>query len=216
MARAAFQIQITGRAQLEKAFNALPAAFQRKLLRPALREGAKVLRESVRHTAQALLSTSESPAPHVADTLRVKAMKRDRSARGRIGLIVITGRREELGIRPPSAKEQVEFDRRRAEDDRGRASAKAAGRRYRAPKRKRLGPGYYPAHLEYGYIHGSTHVPGLHWMRRGLEAGRDAATAKVADELTKRLKGAVGLDNATDQEFFADVDLGGAAPAEVF
>lgn len=92
---AGFDIKIEGHDALARAFKALPLKVQRKVLRPALRAGAKVARAAV--AAQAPRSDE---APHVADTLKIKAMKRKR---GRIGLVVITAKRELLGIKDPDA-----------------------------------------------------------------------------------------------------------------
>ena len=142
-----FSIKIEGRAALEKAFNELPLKIQKQILRPALRAGAKVMRTSV----QAVAPVSDT-APHVRDTLKIKAMKRDRSAKGRIGLVIITAKRAVLGIRDFTEAEKSELDRRRAVREGLRAGAKASGTKYVAPAfgKKRIGPGYYPAHIEIG------------------------------------------------------------------
>ena len=186
-----FSIKIEGRAALEKAFNELPLKIQKQILRPALRAGAKVMRTSV----QAVAPVSDT-APHVRDTLKIKAMKRDRSAKGRIGLVIITAKRAVLGIRDFTEAEKSELDRRRAVREGLRAGAKASGTKYVAPAfgKKRIGPGYYPAHIEYGYMRGGVHVPANPWMKRGLEQGRQAATDAVANEIERRMRTAAGLD----------------------
>lgn len=204
MARTAtMELRLEGAKELERAFNALPAAFQRKALRPALRAGTKVMREAVRHEAQASLATSGSPAPHVADTLKIKAMKRKR---GRVGFVVITAPRVVLGIKSADT--------------------------------------YYPAHIEYGHLTGPRvqtvtleplpgenrratnrrtqleagrqHVPANPFMKRGLEAGRAAATAAIVTELASRMNDITGLDKPGAQVPTSEVDLGDLSPAEVF
>jgi hypothetical protein len=215
-----FTIQIEGRERLARAFNVLPAVIQRKALRPALRAAAKVVQGEVRHTAQSMLGSGDGP-PHVADSLKVRAMKRDRSKRGRIGMVVQAGRRPELAIK---------------------------------------GRGYYPAHVEFGYlagprVHGPVatahryilnydaasgtwrrsrlntdyvkgsgeefrggqrrHVPAKPFMRTGLERARPRAMQVLADTLSANLKKMAGASDLTDEEFYADA-LGPDESPEVF
>jgi len=187
-ARPSLQLTLEGFEAVANAFNALPAQFQGQFLRPALRAGAKVMLASVARTAP-----KSSEAPHVSMTLKVKAMKRKT---GRVGYVVITGKRPSLGIKNQNT--------------------------------------YYPAHLEYGYLTGPRvqgpvnpakgessrdafkrmqleggrrHVPGTHWMRRGLEAGRATAATAVAQELSRRMKASIGLDKLSDAEVFGGPDV---------
>jgi hypothetical protein len=189
-------IELKGQEALAAIFNALPDKIQKKAIRPALRAGAKVIREVWREEIQRSLSNSDSPAPHLADTLHVKAMRRDRSKSGRIGYVVITGRRSELGIRDATDKEKAVFDRRRRIREQARKSARARGDRYVAPvfALKNVGPGYYPAHIEFGYVHGGRHIPGNPYGKRALESARGAAEAEVARVLSEKLRTASGLD----------------------
>lgn len=212
-ARPSFEIAISGREELNKLFNGLPRAIQVKALRPALRAGAKVLREFVRHSANASFS-GDSGAPHVADTLKIKAMKRDRSKAGRIGVIVITATKAELGIDAddrsyypahveyghlagPRVQGPVEFDETRRTADgsfaKKNVTETAAKRAFQASQRR--------------------HIPANPFMRRGLDAGRSAATRAIADELTVRLKRLAGAESLSDAEFFESSDA--LEPAEV-
>lgn len=85
------ELSLTGHDAIVKAFNELPAKLQRSILRPALRAGAKVLRASVQASAP-----RSDEAPHMADSLKIKALKRKR---GRVGYVVITAKRPILGIK---------------------------------------------------------------------------------------------------------------------
>ena len=84
-------IDLEGYDALTKAFNALPLKLQSRFLRPALRDGAKVMLKAVQRNAP-----RSDEAPHMDATLKIKAMKRKR---GRVGFVVITGRRDALGIK---------------------------------------------------------------------------------------------------------------------
>lgn len=211
MAKASFTIQIKGQDALNKAFNALPVQLQRKALRPALRAGAKVMRTFVQAEARATFTKSDSPAPHVADTLKIKAMKRDRSKRGRIGLVVITAKREVLGVADnltgyypanieygylagPRVQGPVDID----EDRRGKEGAK--------PSQK----------AKAALQSGRRHIPANPWMKRGLESGRSASEAAIAEELKRRMKALAGPGAAgiSDAEFFDD--LGPDESADIF
>lgn len=89
-----FVVQIEGYEKAARALEALPLKLQRKVLRPAMRDGAKVIATAA--TREALTSFgSANPAPHLADTIRVRA---GRGKRGEIRLVVTTGKRSELDI----------------------------------------------------------------------------------------------------------------------
>lgn len=200
------RVQITGMEKITEVLHGLPDRLGNGIVRSALRDGAKVGKEIARHEIQASLSATEQPAPHLADTLRIKAMKRDRSKKGRIGFVVITGRRDELAI---TKAEQGVLDRRRRIREGLRDVAKKLGKKYRAPTFAKLGPGYYPAHIEFGYIdeHGN-HVPANPYMKRALEQARPIVTAAVGESIARRLKDAVGLDkDASDEALTEEVEV---------
>lgn len=204
---AGFDIKIEGHDALARAFKALPIKVQRKVLRPALRAGAKVARAAV--AAQAPRSDE---APHVADTLKIKAMKRKR---GRIGLVVITGKRSELGIKESTDSQRRAYNQRkrleRVMTKQGTSAGGLGVLETLADLKRRDGPGYYPAHIEYGYRKkDGTHVPANPFMKRGLEQSRGPATAAVAAEMSKRMKDLAGTPDVSDQDFFAETDGGEA------
>lgn len=211
MAKAGFTIQITGQDALAKVFNALPVQIQRKALRPALRAGAKVLREYVKAEARSTFVKSASPAPHVADTINIKAFKRDRSQRGRVGFLVITGKKEQLGIganRDSYYPAHVEFGylagpRNAVQGpldftpvDRTKGGKFKSGGRTKAQALAELNAAFRATRR---------HIPANPWMRRGLEAGRDAALRATTAELSRRLKSMVGAESMSDREFYDDI-----------
>lgn len=213
MPAAGFEIRITGREALAKAFNALPVAIQRKALRPALRAGAKVMRESVKRTARSMLSKSGSPAPHVADSLKIKAMKRDRSKRGRVGFVVITAKRPDLEIEGEGYyPAHVEYGHLAGPRVQGPLQYDETQRKGGKFAKKGRTKKTAMAELQSG----RTHVPAVPFMKTGLEAGRASSMQAIADELTARLKDLSGLGRETsDADFFSD-DIGLDESADVF
>lgn len=201
-------IDLEGYDALTKAFNALPLKLQSRFLRPALRDGAKVMLKAVQRNAP----RSDKP-PHVDMTLKIKAMKRKR---GRVGFVVITGKKAELGIREATAQEKFNYNRakrlermlKRGGSDAGGISGAASTLSEIKALKRRSGPGYYPAHIEYGYRTASgKHVPANPWMKRGLEDGRAEATETIAQSLSRRLKESVGLESLSDAEVFGGPDV---------
>lgn len=93
-------ITVTGHADVDKLLAELPDRLLAAPLRKGLRAGAKIAADAVKHEAQASLSDSDSPAPHVSDEIVVRAMKRSRAKRRRVGMVVMAGRRATLGIKP--------------------------------------------------------------------------------------------------------------------
>lgn len=85
-----FDLQITGIEDVKKMFEALPLAVQKKALRPALRKGAKITLEKAKQLCPA-------KSGKLRKSLKVRAIKRNRKG---IGVVVITGTRQELGIKP--------------------------------------------------------------------------------------------------------------------
>ena len=86
---ALFQIDIVGLPAVQRAFDVLPFAIQRKVLKPALESGAHFLMSALR-------SAAPVDTGALRDHLRVRAL-RMRSKYG-IGFMVLTGKRSELGI----------------------------------------------------------------------------------------------------------------------
>lgn len=88
----AFDISLLGDKELQRQFQQLPLVVQRKLLR-----------QSFRAALRPVLAAARARAPKVtgrmARTLRLRAMKR---RRGQLGLMIISGTREALGIPPDS------------------------------------------------------------------------------------------------------------------
>lgn len=84
----AFDISLLGDRELQQQFRALPLAVQRKLLRQSFREALRPVLTAARAAAPRLTG-------RLARTLRLRALKR---RRGRLGMMVISGTRESLGI----------------------------------------------------------------------------------------------------------------------
>lgn len=186
------RIQLKGEGELEKMFNNLPRRLQVKVIRPGLRAGAKVVKIFCTHEAQAALSETPQPPPHVADLFKIKAMKRDRSAKARIGFIVITGTRAALGLKPddgyyPAHIEYGHFTRpsKSIEEDTvfGPVSFSHTGARSEHHR----------------------HVPANPFMKRALEAARGPAHVAMKKEMAARLKTLAGVgDDVTDADFFGE------------
>lgn len=197
------RIEMIGHDKLVAAFNGLADKWQKKLLRPGLRAGAKVIRAAaIREAPRA--EDDDKDGKHLADSFKIKALKRDRSKRGRLGYVVISGKRTDLGI---------------------------------------TGSGYYPAHIEFGYVAGrrsvnslevdnlaflsslvtgknrrviegvkkrasymsslpARQIPANPYMKRALESARTAAMQAISDEIAARMKVMAGFDrDASDEEF---------------
>lgn len=191
-AKGKFEIQLDGMDEVARIFNDLDLKVQKKILRPALRAGAKVLRESVRHAANAMLSKTDQPAPHVADTLKVKALKRDRSKKGRVGYVVITAMRGDLGIEKGDTYYPAHLEH-------GHMAGKESTVSDRA--RSILSPESVAA-IE--AQHTRHHVPAVPFMKVGLESGRAAAEREVGAEVERRLRATAGFEGES-AEFTEDV-----------
>ncbi len=191
----AITMTLKGYEDLEKAFNGLHVRIQKKMLRPALRAGAKVLREGIKHEIQSSLSTTSQDAPHLADHLRIKAMKRDRSKKGRIGYVVISGFRDELGIKKkdtyyPAHIEYGHLTRKPS------LSTQILDSVSRGSSNRQV---QYQVH----------HVPANPYMKRGLEGTRSKAMSVVESTVIAKLreysKGGDAFDVDLDTEFDEDV-----------
>jgi HK97 gp10 family phage protein len=181
-------IDLEGFDALTRAFNSLPGALQNRFLRPALRAGAKVMLKSVQRTAP-----RSDQAPHVDMTLKIKAMKRKQ---GRVGFVVITGKREALGIknRDTYYPAHIEY-------------GYLAGPRVQGPINPAKGESTRAAARRLQFEGGRRHIPANPFMKRGLEQGRAEATEAIAQELSRRLKDSVGLSNLSDADLFGGPDV---------
>lgn len=208
-----FTISVEGRKELERTFNALPVALQRKALRPALRDAAKVVREEVVHAAQSMLGKTNPMPPHVADHIKVRAMKRDRSKRGRLGMVVMAGKRALLGIKGSTYyPAHVEFGHMAGPRVHGPLQFDETKR---GPDGKYLPKTRTKAQAEKEMQGVRRHVPAIPFMRTGLLRAKDRALAVFADTLSATLKKLAGAPDMPDNEFYADIGLGADESADI-
>lgn len=206
MARALPRMTITleGKDELLRAFDRLTPVLQRKCLRPALRRAAERLREGVANVARSLLTKSGSPSPHVADTLKIRAYKRDQSKRARLGFMVMTAKKATLRINGQGyypihvelgylagpavqgpvqheGQKMMKFDTAKGDWVTDEQSA------LRDEKHRFVGRGRRKDAWATFQSSQRRHIPGVHFMKRGLNA-MDYATRKAfADELQRRV-----------------------------
>jgi hypothetical protein len=160
---AKFNIDLLGAPELSKAFADLPDSLERKILVKALRQ-----------VGQVLLLAAKARAPRdqgkLASTMKVKPMKRSRR---RVGIMVQTGTRAELGIIAMT-----------------RISYTGSGATLRVKRGKETG--YYPAHIEFGYKDetGQHHAPNP-YMRTAMRSSQDGILAILRQE----------IDNGIEKEF---------------
>ena len=147
---ARFDISMLGDKALAETFAALPDAIERKVLTRALREAGKVLLQLTK--ARAPRDTGK-----LASTMKLKAMKRSRR---RVGVMVQTGTRAELGI---IAKTRISYV--------------GSGATLRVKRVKETG--YYPAHQEFGTKKASPNP----YTRTSLRSGREGLLAIIRTEL---------------------------------
>ena len=86
----AFDISLLGDKDLQRQFQQLPLVVQRKLLRQSFRAALRPVLAAARARAPKLTG-------RMARTVRLRALKR---RRGQLGLMIISGTREALGIPP--------------------------------------------------------------------------------------------------------------------
>lgn len=90
-------IEVTGVDQLLKVLQQMPAKLRNKALRPAVRDGAKLVLAKAKELVPVDADGHQLPGgKHLRDTLKVRANPGKK--RGEISLRVMTGTREELGI----------------------------------------------------------------------------------------------------------------------
>lgn len=83
-----FDISILGDKDLDRKFAQATAKLQKKVLRPAMRKGARPILQDAKVGAPVRLGRMKK-------TLKIRAMKRSRN---RIGVMIQTGTRAQLGI----------------------------------------------------------------------------------------------------------------------
>lgn len=86
---ATFDISMLGVPQLTAEFKALESKFQKKALRKGLRAGAKIIQRAAKANAP------QGETGNLRKFIKVRADKRSRS---RLGIRVMTGTRDQLGI----------------------------------------------------------------------------------------------------------------------
>lgn len=90
-------IHIAGIDPLLAKLSALPTKVQGKVVRPAAREGTKMVAEAVKEMVPVDADGHQlEGGKHLRDTIKVRAVKGRK--RGRIAFKVMTGTRQELGI----------------------------------------------------------------------------------------------------------------------
>ncbi len=86
-------IKLLGDVELQRRLYALPEKLQKKAVRPALKAAAKVV-----------LATAKANCPILTGamkrSLKVRALKSSRRIGANFGSLIMTGKREELGINP--------------------------------------------------------------------------------------------------------------------
>ena len=90
-------IEVTGVEQLLKVLQQFPPKLQKQALRPAMRDGSKIVAAKVREFVPVDADGHQHPGgKHLRDTIKVRANPGRK--RGVIEFRVMTGNREELGI----------------------------------------------------------------------------------------------------------------------
>lgn len=147
-----FSFSIAGDEKTLAAFKALPDVVQKKVLRPALRAGAKVIRT---HYMRRIPSKSG----HAATTVKVKAAKRSRKFPDRVSINVQTGKGDFKGKGFYLAINELGW---------------------LAGSKKQYTHGGLPAHkLGYRWIPDRIKVKGKHWFRKAREASQSEAQAAI-------------------------------------
>jgi len=83
-----FDIKIEGFEEVLKTFDTLDDKLQKKVMRPALRAGAKIIQKAAKRLSPTLSGKNKR-------FIKVKSLKRSRKT---IGVAIQTGTRQELGI----------------------------------------------------------------------------------------------------------------------
>lgn len=86
-------VQLEGFEELSRTFNSLARGVQGKIIRPALREGAKIVRDEAARRVPV-------DTGRLRKSLKVRALKRSRKF---VGFQITTGTQDELGIKTPKS-----------------------------------------------------------------------------------------------------------------
>ena len=165
-----FSFSIAGDEKTLAAFKALPDVVQKKVLRPALRAGAKIVRT---HYMRRIPSKSG----HAATTVKVKAGKRSRKFPDRVTVNVQTGKGDfkgkgfylainELGWKAGSRKTYAA----------GTFNVKEEGGQFISGAVNPFAGGHK---LGFRWIQARIPVKGKHWFRKAREAGQSEAQAAI-------------------------------------
>ena len=94
MTMARIDVSMIGDKALEQALRALPEKLETKVVRQALRKAAKPTLEQAKQNLQAIRVTGER-TDRIRTGMKIRALKRKK---GRLGVMVMTPTRQELGI----------------------------------------------------------------------------------------------------------------------
>lgn len=177
-----FDISLLGDAALSQALARLPEKLERTVLTRALREGTQFLK-GLSQPRVPRGKKQKGGGRHLADTLKVKAMKRKKN---RVGYLLQTGTRVELGIetaaqRDASKNTQKVYRAVTKGLSKQGLGLTAQGRAHiRGQIRAHFGlPGtgryYYPAGVELGNIK----TPPRAYLRGPLHTSRDAILSVI-------------------------------------
>ncbi len=96
---ASIDLSLIGDKELRKAFKKMPLTFRRRILRKAFKEvAADILQDARSLVPVSADDQRKRGGMHLRDTLKIENLKRTKGKK--IGVIVVTGTREELGIDP--------------------------------------------------------------------------------------------------------------------
>lgn len=100
---ASVDIRILGDAKLSSALLKLENNVQKKLLRKAMRPAIKIIKK--RAEGNISRSKEKEGGKHLKDTLKIRAISRKKRRKGVVGLSIVTGTREALGLSSDSKKD---------------------------------------------------------------------------------------------------------------
>lgn len=154
-----FDISMLGDKALSEALAALPDNLERKVLTRAMRDGGKFLLTLTQAAAPVSTDPRDTHRGRLKATLKLRPLRR---RKGRVGVAIQTGTREELGI---VAVTRISFE--------------GSGSGLRVKRGKTTS--YYPAHVELGHKTelGTRTVPPNPYMRGPLHSAREAVLAVI-------------------------------------
>lgn len=162
-----FDISMLGDKELSAALAALPDNLERKVLARAMRDGGKFLLTLTQAAAPVSTDPKDPHRGRLKATLKLRTLRR---RKGRVGVSIQTGTREELGIVAQAAARAKSRATSRRGLERGVLRHFQAGLR-----------GYYPAHVELGHKTelGTRTVPPNPYLRGPLHSAREAVLAVI-------------------------------------